>query len=171
MGDGRFKPGQRAWNKKPWIEKTCPACGKIFSVKPCLDRVSACSRSCGQKGKISPMKGLVASPETRAKQRAAKLGIRGPDHWNWRSGGRSERKMAMNRDEYKQWRSAVFERDDFTCQICNVRGVELHADHIKPWSTHPELRFVVDNGRALCVPCHHQTPSFPKKLIPKELRT
>jgi hypothetical protein len=168
--DTRFKAGQPAWNKKPPIAKVCPRCGAGFSVKPSLARVKHCSRSCAQLGKPSPMRGRTASPETRAKQRAAKIGIRGEAHWNWRGASRSERKRAMARDEYVQWRSAVFQRDNFTCQFCGVRGVELHADHIQPWSTRPDLRFEVSNGRALCVPCHHSTPSFPKKLIPKEMR-
>jgi 5-methylcytosine-specific restriction endonuclease McrA len=117
------------------------------------------------------MKGRVTPPETRAKQRAAKLGIRGEAHWNWRGAARSERKRAMARDEYIQWRKAVFERDSYTCQSCGKRdGGFLHADHIKPWSTHPELRYEIANGRALCVPCHALTPSFPKQFAPKENR-
>lgn len=167
-----FQKGCTPWNKRGEpIEKTCPKCGKAFTVKACLDRVKTCSRSCAGKGRPSPMKGRTVSPETKAKQREAKLGIRGPDHWNWRGGLRSERKRAMARDEYQTWRRQVFERDNFTCQMCGDRGATLHADHIQPWAQHPELRFELSNGRALCVPCHWSTPSFPKKLIPRELRT
>ena len=112
------------------------------------------------------MKGRTASPETRAKQRAAKLGIRGPAHWNWRGGSGTERHYLMNQDEYKQWRIAVFKRDNFTCQMCGASKVFLNADHIEPWSVATNLRYSLDNGRTLCEPCHWTTPSFPKQLIP-----
>lgn len=71
-----------------------------------------------------------------------------------------ERAMAMSRIEYKLWREAVFSRDNWTCVHCGDRGVKLNADHIQPWSSHPELRYDVENGRTLCVPCHRATPTF-----------
>ncbi len=49
----------------------------------------------------------------------------------------------------------VLERDDYTCQICQKRGGNLHIDHIKSWSSYPSLRFDLDNCRTLCVPCHY----------------
>lgn len=52
--------------------------------------------------------------------------------------------------EYKTWRTAVFERDNYTCQICKIKGGKLNAHHIKSWSKFPELRYVVDNGITLC---------------------
>lgn len=62
--------------------------------------------------------------------------------------------------EYRAWRTAIFERDDYTCQKCGVRGATLNADHIKQWAHYPELRFDLDNGRTLCEPCHMATPSW-----------
>lgn len=73
---------------------------------------------------------------------------------------KTERQIAMQGFEYKQWRKAVFERDDYTCQWCSKKGVKLNADHIKPWSLYPELRYAIDNGRVLCVPCHMKTPTY-----------
>ncbi|WP_416360620.1 HNH endonuclease [Burkholderia gladioli] len=46
-------------------------------------------------------------------------------------------------------------RDRFTCQHCgDARGGNLHAHHILPFATHPELRVDVSNGITLCKPCH-----------------
>lgn len=56
--------------------------------------------------------------------------------------------------EYKEWRQAVFERDEFTCQICNQVGGVLNAHHINPFAKFEELRFEVSNGQTLCEPCH-----------------
>ena len=56
--------------------------------------------------------------------------------------------------EYVQWRTSVFERDDYTCQLCAKRGVRLEAHHKKSWAKHPELRYEVSNGITLCYECH-----------------
>lgn len=66
----------------------------------------------------------------------------------------------MHTPAYRAWRTAVFQRDDWTCQECGARGVKIHADHIKPWATFPDLRYQLTNGRTLCVPCHVATPSW-----------
>lgn len=57
---------------------------------------------------------------------------------------------------YKQWRKAVYIRDNHTCQWpgCNNRK-RLNAHHIKTWSNYPGLRFLVDNGITLCY-LHHK---------------
>ena len=59
-----------------------------------------------------------------------------------------------NTTEYKKWRVSVFERDNFTCQKCGVRGGKLNAHHIKTWRKHPDLRFELSNGITLCEDCH-----------------
>jgi predicted restriction endonuclease len=80
---------------------------------------------------------------------------------NWKGGSwklnAKERRILMAQSEYKNWRKSVFERDDYTCQFCNKRGGNLEADHIKPWTTHPELRYDISNGRTLCLKCHRTT--------------
>lgn len=37
--------------------------------------------------------------------------------------------------KYREWVIAVFERDDYTCQQCKIRGGYLEAHHIKLFST------------------------------------
>lgn len=56
--------------------------------------------------------------------------------------------------EYKAWRTAVFERDNYTCQICGERGKKLNAHHLKRWVDAPKLRFELSNGITLCEKCH-----------------
>lgn len=69
--------------------------------------------------------------------------------------------------EMKKWRIAVFERDNYTCQLCGIRGNYIEADHIKPFAYFEELRYTLSNGRTLCRPCHNTTKISAKKM--KEL--
>lgn len=66
-------------------------------------------------------------------------------------------RLARYSVEATEWRKAVFERDNYTCWICGMRGSYLEADHIKPFAYFPELRFELSNGRTLCRPCHETT--------------
>lgn len=79
---------------------------------------------------------------------------------NWQGGKTVEGMQIRNSDEYKEWRTAVFERDKYTCQICGQIGGALHADHIKPFAYFPKDRLNLANGRTLCVPCHKTTDTY-----------
>lgn len=81
-------------------------------------------------------------------------------HNFWKGGVTKENKIARTRIEYKLWREAVFKRDDWTCQFCKERGGELNADHIKSFAYYPKLRYDVNNGRTLCLPCHQTTETY-----------
>lgn len=126
-----------------------------------------CGGAAKLKGRERPVEVLEVMKKTMFKkgQAPANKGkpnfkMRGENHPNWR-GGTTPLKRALRMTlEYKLWRRAVFERDDFTCVLCGVRGVLLHADHIKPFSKYPELRTAIDNGRTLCVPCHKGTDTW-----------
>lgn len=56
--------------------------------------------------------------------------------------------------EYYEWRRQVFERDNYTCQVCGLRGATLNAHHIQGFAEHESLRTDVNNGVTLCVDCH-----------------
>lgn len=83
----------------------------------------------------------------------------------WKGGITKENAKIRNSFEYRLWRKAVFERDNYTCIWCLRRGVELNADHIKPFAYFPELRFAIDNGRTLCKDCHKKTDTFAAKVL------
>ena len=89
----------------------------------------------------------------------------GPNWHTWRGGVSTENEKARKSAEYKQWRKAVFERDNYTCQICKTRGGKLVADHIENFAHHPELRLVLENGRTLCEPCHFKTDNYGAKAL------
>lgn len=86
----------------------------------------------------------------------------GEIHYNWKGGITPQTKLERQRFR-KTMVNKVFKRDDYTCQICEVRGTELHVDHIKKWSEYPELRFEMSNLRTLCVPCHYYV-TFKRKM-------
>jgi len=83
---------------------------------------------------------------------------RGSNHWNWQ-GGKPRTRKEMNTIEYKTWRKQVFERDNYTCQICGERGKVINAHHIKSWKDFSELRYDVSNGQTLCNKHHIETHS------------
>lgn len=103
---------------------------------------------------------------------------------NRRYNGRTSLNMLIrNCKESKDWRCKVFERDDYTCQVCGKRGGDLEAHHIKSFYSimskflkeydqfspiedketlvRLALKYKpfwnLDNGQTLCVECHRKT--------------
>lgn len=112
------------------------------------------------------LRGRPVSLETRERIAVAQ---RGSKARTWKGGKTSEAIIIRESFEYRLWRTAVFERDDYRCVFCGLKGgwsrvlkrrVVLNADHIKPFSMFPELRFAIDNGRTLCLECHQKTPTW-----------
>lgn len=84
-------------------------------------------------------------------------------------GGVSKNRVLRYSADMKAWRRAVFERDNYTCQNCGIRGAYLEAHHIKSFSQHPELRFEIGNGKTLCRDCHDITKREDKILSMKQM--
>ncbi len=99
---------------------------------------------------VHKTKGYKLSEETKLKMR----GRTGPKSPRWKGGVTPENKLLRRCTEYKLWRTAVFERDNYTCQECGVHGVTLNAHHLLPFSTHKHLVTAIDNGQTLCDDCH-----------------
>ena len=70
-----------------------------------------------------------------------------------------EAKVIRNSGDYSEWRTAVFERDDYTCQICGQHGGKLNAHHIERFADNPDKRLDIDNGITLCEKCHKKVHS------------
>jgi hypothetical protein len=78
----------------------------------------------------------------------------GADNINWKGGISKENDIIRHSIEGRLWRESVFARDGYTCQISNVKGCNLEAHHIQNFSSHPELRFAIDNGITLSKEVH-----------------
>ena len=115
-----------------------------------------------KKGKTSWNKGKKMPPksiEWRKKQ-SKRIDLQGKNHYNWKGGVTPEHKLFRRGIEYKLWRESVFERDNFTCQVCGEKGVYLESHHIKSFANFPELRLAIDNGQTLCRECHKLTDNY-----------
>jgi hypothetical protein len=66
-----------------------------------------------------------------------------------------ERELKRNLRANTEWRTSVYERDNYTCKCCGVRGRKLNAHHIFNFADNPNVRTDVDNGITLCVECHY----------------
>ena len=72
----------------------------------------------------------------------------------------SEREKTRKYAEYFKWRTAVYERDNYTCQYCGKKAHTLNAHHIEGYANNPELRTDVNNG---CTLCHEHHADFHKQ--------
>lgn len=131
-------------------------------------------------------KGVVFSDTTKEKMSKAKNGMWGgkfigPNHPKWIPP--EQRKSPLYKQirdcvKMQEWRKAIFQRDDYTCQGCSKRGGTLNADHIKQFALilkEHEIKTLEDslmcselwelaNGRTLCSQCHRKTETFARKV-------
>lgn len=112
-----------------------------------------CSKICyqiNQKG-VSKISGFALNPLIGSKNK------------KWKGGITPVNVAIRNSKKYKQWRTSVFIRDNYTCCDCglkcgNGKNVYLEAHHIKPFALYHELRFDINNGITLCKKCHSYKP-------------
>lgn len=98
-------------------------------------------------------------PENIAKsiKNLKKINNFGENNWAWKGGVTSEHNKIRTSIEYDLWRNSVFARDNFTDQKTGIKDSgNLVAHHILNFSSHPELRFAIDNGITLSVKTHKE---------------
>lgn len=132
------------------------------------------------KGKPNPRKGKPLSDEHKRKLKESynrkdkpRTKMFGENNPAWKGGKVPLVHLIRKMYEYRQWRSDVYTRDDWTCQSCGLRK-RLEAHHIKPFSfiieeykiiTLEQARLCdelwnINNGQTLCIDCHKKTDSY-----------
>ena len=99
--------------------------------------------------------------DSRVKNGSAK-GSKNP---NWKGGLTAKQVVIRSCTKYKNWRKAVYERDDYKCVICGIEGngKNLEAHHIIPLSIlikDKKPLFEISNGKTLCSKCHKTTDTY-----------
>ena len=171
----RYTNGHACCSKEcGWIRerrrlvKSCEECGIEFESHISAKR-KYCSRECATAGLRKQVSvecancgdTVIKTPSLIARVGrvycglpCARAHIRGENAAVWKGGVSNKLRRLRSSASFKEWRTAVFERDDYTCQDCGRRGAELHPHHIKAFADYPKLRFDVSNGITLCLLCH-----------------
>ena len=124
-----------------------------------------CRCDCGEEKAVRSnflRRGITRSCGCLAKETSAvsgKIGrakISGPRSHLWNSKLSAKERAEKRRFSpfVRDWRLAVWGRDDYTCKACGCRGGSLNAHHLDSWASSPEKRFEVSNGVTLCRRCH-----------------
>ncbi len=150
----------------------CPICNKIYSPATALVK-RGYGKYCSSKCYGVTMIGIKQSPEITKKRMDGFRKAERTEQWRrniseskqgnrshfWKGGVTETNRIIRGSFSYGIWRRGVLKRDNHTCVICGSKE-KIQADHIKPFSDYPELRFDIDNGRAICEPCHKKTESY-----------
>jgi hypothetical protein len=119
-------------------------------------------------------KGKIPWNKNKTKKQLPSL-YAGKKHWNWKGGITPVNNQIRSSLKYKRWRKSIFERDNYTCQICGKVGRELQVDHypktFKDIITQYNIKSIdcafqcnelwnLENNRTLCKNCHKLTPSY-----------
>lgn len=121
------------------------------------------TKTCGcshhlQIGERNPFYGKTHSKETKYKMSILAMGkYMGEKSGMWKGGITPEKRRFYCSWNYSNWRKQIFERDNYTCQICGSnKGGTLQAHHILPRQTFPKLSLNISNGITVCKNCHKQ---------------
>ena len=132
-----FKKGHKPWNKNTKGKMKAWNKGKNLSEE--------------HKKNLSENHFKKHSLEARKKMSNSHKGEKNPQ---WKGGISKEGRRFRQNLDYVLWRQAVFERDEYTCQDCGIRGGKLEAHHFKSFTKYPEFRYVIQNGITPCFKCH-----------------
>lgn len=104
-----------------------------------------------EKGGLEKARKSQSTMENRIKSSCRQRGINIEDFEGFST---TEQHMARNNTYYKEWKRKIFERDNYTCQCCGIRGGNLNAHHLYNFSEYKDLRYDINNGITLCEKCH-----------------
>lgn len=105
---------------------------------------------------VKPWVGKRFTEEHKKNLSLAHKGLRVGEKNNMWKGGITSKDKLERAEFNKTIQKLIFERDNYTCQICNIKGGFLQVDHIQSWAEFKELRFNPENCRTLCMNCHYQ---------------
>jgi hypothetical protein len=171
------------------LTKLCERCFKDINYASHRGDQYLRRRFCSLDCKATAFTGVKRDPAIGAKVTATKLArryhhtdewkrahsarmkgkFRAETSWRWKS-NRSEIELNRSRRwsaEYRDWRTAVYLRDDYKCRMMTPDcGVKLEAHHILSWKDYPELRYQINNGITLCLAHHPRKRAEEKRLAP-----
>lgn len=156
----------------------CEHCSKEFIPKNYHWEQRFCSRKCagkanGFKNKKAWNKGLVGYRKGYIMTREQKIKIGNSNRKKHKDNVTPVKNLIRSQFLYREWRAKIYERDDYTCQVCGERSKagkrkEIHAHHIKHLADiirEFEIKTIQDaqncgelweinNGITMCVDCH-----------------
>ncbi len=151
--------------------RICVRCGILFKRKYRLSnsmfsKRKFCSRACGNK--VVWNKGKNLSEEHKKSLRGKRPNATGENNYRWIK----DRTLLKDdhRDRggqlHREWSNDVKKRDGCKCKIDNqdCKGI-LEAHHILGWTSHSELRYIINNGITLCHFHHPRKRVEEKRLI------
>ncbi len=139
---GKNNPKWRGGN----VEYRCDNCGKEILVRRYKFGNGQQHFYCSQKCKAEHQQIIL-------------LGENNPNYMHGLSEDYRERYRII--EGYNTWRRKVYERDNYTCQICNDdNGGNLNAHHLNSYDWDIENRTNIDNGVTLCEVCHKEFHSI-----------
>ena len=162
------KERERALNKVGVVGKVKPTCGSLECVNiRYSDGHKKLSIIAKKKGFGKWMAGKKLSRETRDKISESNTGrifskevrdkiskaVSGNKNGSWKGGISTVKNKIRNSAEYREWRFAVYKRDNFKCQVCRS-SEKINAHHIISFSNQFNKHLEVYNGITMCKKCH-----------------
>ncbi len=100
----------------------------------------------------------------------------------WKGGIKKIDKAIRIMPEYIQWRSDIFQRDNWTCRTCNSKEIYVTAHHIRSLTNIIKENNItnvvearkcqelwdINNGITLCEKCHSLTDNYKGRAVSKK---
>jgi 5-methylcytosine-specific restriction endonuclease McrA len=144
------------WNagtSKTKVTITCESCGKqVTKYRFGRDKIRFCSNKCAHNDMPNYYTGKF-----------------GRNHPRWREIKKTSLRETIRKSyTYRNWRTMIFKRDDYTCQRCGKRGCYLEVHHKIPFAVILDENKILnveeafnfqplwslDNGTTYCLNCH-----------------